>query len=352
MDKKNPYTLYFGKEPELMIPRLEETNLIMDTFLSEEPSQLVYMITGVRGAGKTVMMTEMSNRFREHEEWIVIELNPAKDMLLSLAAKLYDHKKLSAIFENAKINLSLFGIGVSIDNSKPISDIETAISRMLEQVKRSKKRVLVTIDEATSTDYMRVFASSFQIFIRQDLPIFLIMTGLYENIESLQNDELLTFLYRAPKMRLKPLNIGMIASNYEMTLLVDKDVARKMAQLTKGYSFAYQVLGYYSFEKGGDYKSALPDFRQQLDEYVYDKIWSELSNKDKLILNEISRSKGGNVTEIKKSLEMKPNEFAPYRNRLMKKGLISGNEHGCVSFTLPLFGDYVLDNYYYTREQK
>ncbi|MBR3317729.1 MAG: hypothetical protein IKG21_07965 [Atopobiaceae bacterium] len=35
---------------------------------------------------------------------------------------------------------------------------------------------------------MRVFAASFQVFLRQNLPVFLLMTGLYENINELQNE--------------------------------------------------------------------------------------------------------------------------------------------------------------------
>ena len=68
------------------------------------------------------------------------------------------------------------------------------------------------------------------------------MTGLYENINSLQNEKSLTFLYRAAKIELKPLNLRTIAENYHSKLSVDEETALKMARLTKGYSFAFQVL--------------------------------------------------------------------------------------------------------------
>lgn len=58
---------------------------------------------------------------------------------------------------------------------------------------------------------MQAFASAFQIFIRQDLPLYLLMTGLYENINNLQNEDNTTFLYRAPKVELKSLNITTIS---------------------------------------------------------------------------------------------------------------------------------------------
>ena len=42
-------------------------------------------------------------------------------------------------------------------------------------------------------------------------------------------------------------------------------------------------------------------------------------------------------------------QFNPYRSRLIRKGLIDGEEYGYVYFTLPLFEQFVIENY---RERK
>ena len=42
---------------------------------------------------------------------------------------------------------------------------------------------------------------------------------------------------------------------------------------------------------------------------------------------------------------MTTNEFNPYRDRLIKKGIVDGNERGYIKFILPLFEKYVPDNY-------
>ena len=55
----NPFTLSFGKEPTEFISRLTQTNEIVEDFTSEDPVSQVYMITGVRGSGKTVMLTKI-----------------------------------------------------------------------------------------------------------------------------------------------------------------------------------------------------------------------------------------------------------------------------------------------------
>lgn len=41
---------------------------------------------------------------------------------------------------------------------------------------------------------------------------------------------------------------------------------------------------------------------------------------------------------------MQTNEFNPYRKRLIRKGIVSGENRGFVYFTLPLFEEYVKDN--------
>lgn len=346
MVRMNPYTLMFGKEPLQMISRITETDEIYRNFLAEVSPQQVYMITGVRGCGKTVHMTELSKKIKAESNWVVVELNPANDLLVDLAAKLYYESTVTDIIRNAKLNLSFWGIGVELGNSERITNIEVAVTRILESLKKHKKRVLITIDEATDSENMRVFASAFQIFVRKELPLYLLMTGLYENIDALQNETNLTFLHRAPKIYLKALNMGSIASQYKKTFELADEEARQMAKLTRGYSFAFQVLGYCTFENHGDYTKGLDKYREYLDEYVYHKMWSELSAKDKKIMNAIAKVPTGKVSEIREILDMKPNEFSPYRERLIKRGLLNGDERGYVRFTLPYFEEYIFNNYW------
>ena len=341
----NPYTLVFGKEPAQNISRAAQMMDILESFTATPPVQQIYMITGVRGSGKTVFMTELSKELKQQDDWIIVDLNSSQDLLLDLAATLASENKLAQLFQRSEINLSFFGIGLNVKGAAPITNIQVAIAKMLESIKKSKKRVLVCIDEAISTDYMKAFASAFQIFLRQDLPIYLLMTSLYENINDLQNEKNLTFLYRAPKVELKPLNLHTIATSYKKMFSLDDTTSSKMAALTKGYSFAFQVLGFFTWKNGGNYKDALPDFRQYLEDYVYEKIWSELSATDKEFAFAIAKSKSGKASEIKKLLNIENNKYTPYRDRLLKRGLIDGSQHGYISFILPLFEEYVIQMY-------
>lgn len=289
------------------------------------------------------MMTNLAAELRKIPDWIVVELNPTRDLLQSLAAKIYSLPEMHTRFLSAKFDFSAFGLGVSVENAAPVTDIENALELMLAEINKAGKRLLVTIDEVTNSEYIRVFASAFQIFIREEYPIFLIMTGLYENIYDLQNDKALTFLYRAPKIMLEPLNYTAIRKNYMDIFKIEITQAEKMTELTKGYPFAFQVLGYLYWEYRADKKleEILPEYDQYLDEYVYSKIWSELSMQDKEILTVISVTGETRVKNIRESLSMNSNLFSVYRERLKRKGVVDTREYGRMSLALPRFDEFV-----------
>lgn len=339
----NPFTLSFGKKPLQYISRIVQTNQVIEEFCAKQPSNQIFMLTGVRGSGKTVMMTNLAAELRKIPNWIVVELNPTRDLLQSLAAKIYSLPEMHTRFLSAKFDFSAFGLGVSVENAAPVTDIENALELMLAEINKAGKRLLVTIDEVTNSEYIRVFASAFQIFIREEYPIFLIMTGLYENIYDLQNDKALTFLYRAPKIMLEPLNYTAIRKNYMDIFKIEITQAEKMTELTKGYPFAFQVLGYLYWEYRADKKleEILPEYDQYLDEYVYSKIWSELSMQDKEILTVISVTGETRVKNIRESLSMNSNLFSVYRERLKRKGVVDTREYGRMSLALPRFDEFV-----------
>ena len=339
----NPFTLSFGKRPLQYISRITQTNHIIDTFRAQSPSNQIFMITGVRGSGKTVMMTQIASEMSKEKEWIVLELNPTRDLLQSLAAKIYGLPQMHDLFLKAKLDFSAFGLGVSLENVAPVTDIEDVLGKMLEQIQKAGKRILVTIDEVINSEYIKVFASAFQIFLRQDYPIYLLMTGLYENIYELQNDKSLTFLYRAPKVVLDPLNYTAVRKHYQDIFGIDVEAAGKMTSLTKGYPFAFQVLGYLYWENrtSKSLEEILPEYDQYLEEYVYSKIWSELSELDKKVLTELSLNGDSKVKTIRENLDMKSEQFSVYRDRLKRKGVIDTSEYGKISLALPRFDEFV-----------
>lgn len=345
--KKNPYNIMFGKEPAQVISRLPQLTEVINSFLEDESN--IYMITGVRGSGKTVFMTEVSKEFDAEEDWITVELNSSANLLEDLLDNLVSDNYLAKIFQSASINLSLFGVGLEVTNSVPISSRQVALEKMLKSIKKQNKKVLICIDEVTVTEQLKIFAGAFQIFMRKDLPVYLVMTGLFENIDDMRNEKNLTFLYRAPRLEIRPLNLEVVANNYRNNLGVDAEDSNYLAYLTKGYSYAFQLLGYFTWKNAGDYEEAIPIVKQYLEENVYEKIWMEISSLDKRLLYGISKSESSKAKEIKAIAELSDDAYSVYRDRLIKKRLVDGSEHGYLKFTLPLFNEFVIRKYMQDR---
>lgn len=344
MTNSNPFTLSFGRKPLQYITRFVQINEVIESFESEVPTSPVYMITGVRGSGKTVLMSAIANDLREKETWIVIDLNSERKILDSAVAKLYDNQKVQHLFLKANMNLSMFGIGASIESERPILDIESALELMLKEVEKQGKKVLITIDEVENNPSIREFVSSFQIMQRQNLPIYLIMTGLYDNIYNLQNEKTLTFLYRAPKITLEPLNLTAISKSYSATFDIPYTEAQQLATLTKGYPFAYQVLGYLLWENSAKNvdEFILEQYDQYLEEFVYEKIYSEITGNDKKFLLGVASKDTIKTSELLEITGLKKNEYTVYRDRLNKKGLINVDKRGFISMKLPRFSEYLM----------
>ena len=338
----NPFSLSFGKSPNKLISRYDYANQIISTFNSDNPVSNAYLIEGVRGCGKTVLMTLIEKELAQEKNWIIIDLNSTQDLLSDFAIRLVDScKKLTDIFKKG-FNLSVAGFGIGINGEEQKRNSVSIICELLEKLNKKNKKVLITIDEVMNGDNMRHFASEFQILLRKDFQIFLLMTGLYENIYAIQNDPALTFLLRTPKIKLEPLSLAQITKVYKNVFNTDDETSKKLAQITKGYAFAFQALGLLYF----DYKDSLPldkillKFDDLLDDFVYRKIWEGLSNQDKNVLLAITDSKI-QVGDVCKKLNMTSATFSKYRERLLNRGIIHSPQHGYVEIILPRFNEVI-----------
>ena len=238
----NPFDITFGKPPVEEIDRPDVENEVKESFLNDNRPSAVYILSGPRGCGKTVTLTSISNYFKSLDRWIVIDLNPHQDLEEQFASSLYQKGNLKHLFIKKEFNFSFKGLGFSISGDNPIVSVPSLIERMLEYLKTKQIKVLITIDEVNNNQFMKVFAHSFQSYLRNDYDVSLIMTGLYENISSLENDDGLTFLYRAPKIYLSPLNIRAITYSYMKVLKMDEASARQAAEATKRICFCLSTV--------------------------------------------------------------------------------------------------------------
>ena len=340
---KNPYSIGFGKIPTQYIDRDLILDEIEDLFNEDPSTEQAVKLTGMRGTGKTVTLTALERRFYEDKKWIVVGLKSNSNLIEDLVANLYSSVSFITTFIDKEVNLSAFGIGINISDKSPVASLDFALEKIMELVKKRGKKVLVTIDEARKTDAMIDFIQEFQILIRKDLPIYLVAAGLYEDIESIENTDGLTFFLRTEKYEMKPLSLKIIKEDYKEVLKISDKVAEQMAIITKGYAFAFQALGKYMWDTKSKEvtEKILAYFDQALAEKVYEKVWSELSQSDKEYLQVISQKEQIPVSDLLEITGKKHNEWSNSRKRLSDKGIIDVSVRGQIKLSLPRFGEFI-----------
>lgn len=353
---QNPFTHTFGMDPIQYISTLQ-TEEIVENFTYDNPSEKCYMITGVRGCGKTVMLTKIVDELFKDKSWVIYDINVTRDMQVQLAAKLAQNPFVQKHLLKTNIDISLPGIsaGIEFDKDK-IFDINVLIERMISTIARQDKKILITLDDVSATQEMREFAHTFQGLLRAKMPVHIIMTGLLSNYKDVTDKEDFkdcTFLTRAFQVNVEPLDYSQIAVSYLNVFDISEKEAIKLAKMTKGYAFAYQVLGWLYFEKNinGKKKNLEFEYTSELIKYCYSKIWNELSDKEILITKVLVELGADNAkvkreTVLKKVQEytkMSSATFNIYRERLIGKGIMtaSQNRGGYYTIDLPQFGVFV-----------
>ena len=343
MYEKNPFTLMYGIPSLSIISRDEQINKVVTSFTFNE-NNYMYLITGIRGTGKTVLLRRLYDIFSNDDNWITIDLNPQGQIITSLANRLYDTSKSRKLLDGWKISINLPYITLSKESNEQINDPELIAEKIIEKIAKSGKKILITIDEVNITEPFKQFVNFYQSMIGKGLPLYLLMTGLKENVNAIINDNSMTFLTRAPKIELEPLSLPNIALEYKRIFDIPDGMSIEMAKLTNGYAFAYQVLGYLFYEKQ---EQIIDDeLIQNYDAYLwkngYNKFWSDLSKIEKKFMISMAYSSTGSKDEIINQKIISSSNYSQYRRRLLEKGLIESPSYNSLSFVLPRFKEFIM----------
>lgn len=330
--------------PSSIINRDSSFHEIVDSFSDPNVSAMSYLILVVRGSGKTVLMRSIAKNYNQNSDWAVIDLNPQGDFITPFSEGLF--------LASQRFHISL---GLSIDLKTPIITFhihpestplsaEAGIRRILNELKKKGKRVLITIDEINQTQKLKYFTNFYQSLIGEELPVFLLMTGLIENVDSLIGDKSTSFLSRSPKIYLNPLDLASILKSYQKELSISAEKASDLARLSKGYAFACQVIGKLCFDQNN--ADITPMFLEKLDNYLaengYGVIFNKMSEKEKEICLALAESNDLNVSTIRKQANMSEKNFNNYRLQMIRKGYLISKGYGKLEFALPRFKEYVL----------
>ena len=329
---------------------------IISNFRSEESAKYVYKITGLRGSGKSVEYSKVIRTLKEDKDWLVYPLSSSGEAVSTLISRLSMEKFIdsqvstTAMSSTTSVAGSAFVVSgnetVSVqktvaDNDKFYSP-EATLTKMIATANEKRYRVLVGIDDISKTQEIVKLLSMIGSMLLEGLQIYLVVTGLSENIEDFSSESNLTFFMRADSKEIKTLDKFDITYMYEKLLGIDSAEARRMESLSMDYAYAYQVLGtlYFNKKDNETLEDLMPDFERIMFKDSYNLIWKTLTGNEKEFVRCIFKTEDGRAEDIK-SLMKKPANYPVYRERLMNKHLVDGDTRGYLKIRLPLFDRFV-----------
>ena len=343
--------------PQIILPNyqsdFESPASVAQAIAYDDPNRVIF-ITGLRGSGKTALLTQIEQQVMKLTNTYVVEIDNNQRMVQNFGHNLKNLFKVHALTDKLS-SISVMGFGLSF--SKNYEDYTTQdIENFMTVLTKLHKRVVIFIDEFNHKENTREFIQLLQNLKRHNLNFYLVADGLPKMIYDIEHDQTLTFLKRARHIQTTMLNLNEIEMEYQKHLGFAPDVTHQIAQLTGGYSFGFQLLGYklWNATKLGQQPANQQTFEaikslyiQDLFTQSYDIIFDNLSNHDREYLvgtaNNLTTSQIAGLMNYQKSAKQQQNYVNQYRRRMIQQDLISPAGNGRVRFKLPLFKEYLAD---------
>ncbi|GAA3639576.1 ATP-binding protein [Lactobacillus hamsteri] len=355
----NPFDPNFGKIPKIYLGRQEIVNEVVESLKNGVGPYQTSLIYGMRGVGKTSLLADITKTFEEDDGWIVVYLAMTNDLMTTLIQSIYQEANSSlrkSLNKIEGVTFSALGFELGITVSDPHSTYQVLLEEMLKKLKKAGKSLLIAIDEVKATEQVINLASIYQIMVLKKYPINIMMTGLPKNVSELQNNDVLTFLLRSGRIPLGPLNLFDVRFRYSKAFQrgnkkIDNEILTKVTQMTKGYAYAFQDLGYYLWQNSEDVidentlEESLPEFKNDLFRNAYVKITNELSATDRKILLIMAKSNKEivDISYIREKLGKTPGYMSAYRRRLLDSQIIIDVGYGKIAFSLPFMKEFILE---------
>jgi hypothetical protein len=352
----------FGNRPERLIGR----DAILDGFNEGLAGpvghpQRANLFIGLRGMGKTALLMELADR-AVGLGYVVARVT-ASDAMLDEIIQLVQingeefipkgRKKLTGIKAGA-LGFS-FGLTFTEETERHYG-FRIKLTMLADELATHGKRILLLIDEVQSTSaQMRELATTYQHLVGERKEVAICMAGLPESISSVLNDKVLTFLNRAHKDTLGPLDLNDIALYYNdafrrLGISIDPRTLEEAVIATRGYPYLLQLIGFNLVELAGASRSVNADSvgiaannaERSLAQNVFEPSLRPLSNRDRQFLAAVAEDdQPSRMADVQARMRTSKSNAQQYRSRLIDHGLIAPVARGTVELTLPYFAEYL-----------
>lgn len=370
----NPFKPTAGKMPPILIGRQS----IIDDFKeglengAGAPGRLM-LITGQRGYGKTVMLTELG-RVAKDAGWEVISETASEGMCDRLASalvrpgmKLWGVNVQPSIGVSGILNASLGGASFSVD--QVALTLREVVNQRLAKMPRGKG-IVFTIDEAQAASMadMVALATTIQHVIRdEDMRdvsdsdkhgVAFVFAALPSLMDELLHERVLTFLRRSVQHDLGLVAYPDVRSAYievvrEGGLAIDSEVAELAAEASDGYPYMIQLVGYYMWRAAevrgskeieeADVIQGKKDALVLFDDAVCAPLFDGLTAAQKLFVKAVAKEapQPAKVSEIANRAHRSASWVSKYRASLIKERVVESAGYGLVRLSASHLAEYV-----------
>lgn len=357
----NPFKPTAGAEPPVLAGRKKVIDDFTDGLLEGPgaPGRLM-RISGPRGSGKTVLLTELGDIARD-KGWVVVDETAGEGLVDRIIERLV--RQLPEANASMDIDLGFVKAHAGVSSSAGGAGIRTVLDEAAGRI--GKKGVLVTVDEVQDADKgeMAAISQAVQHLIREKKDVAFVFAGLTMGVADFISGEAMTFLRRAKAEQLESIPDDDVAAAFEKTFGESKmpiagDVLSAAVMATDGYAYMVQLVGYNVWKVarrhfGESPAVSMEDVREGAemamrgyDEAVIEPALSRLSKRAMSYLIEMSGSDGPSSTGcVAKSLGVPAQSLSSVRASLIAKQVIEPTEaRGYVDFAIPWMREYVSDH--------
>lgn len=357
----NPFKPTAGAEPPVLAGRKK----VIDDFtdgLTEGPGApgRLMRISGPRGSGKTVLLTELGD-IAKGKGWVVVDETAGKGLVDRITERLA--RQLPEANASMDIDLGFVKAHAGVSSGTGGADIRTVLDEAAGRI--GKKGVLVTVDEVQDADKgeMAAISQAVQHLIREKKDVAFVFAGLTMGVADFINGEAMTFLRRAKAEQLKSIPDDDVAAAFEKTfgdsgMPIAGNALSDAVAATGGYAYMVQLVGYNVWKVARRHFGESPavtteDVREGAEmamedyvEAVIEPALSRLSKRAMSYLVEMSGSDGPSSTGcVAKSLGVPAQSLSNVRASLIAKQVIEPTEaRGYVDFAIPWMREYVGDH--------
>lgn len=363
---RNPFKPTFGATPPILAGRDEVLAEFADALENGPGSPgRATLYTGARGAGKTALLNAVEDEARTRG-WLVISETATVGLIERLTQsrlpellRRFDPEAVRQRLTGLTLPLAAGG-GLTWETLEPHvvkTDLRRQITLLTDLLATGETGLLITLDEIhrNRIDELRDLATVVQHAFREDRELAFVGAGLSAAVSDLLSDDVLTFLRRADRYHLGPVDRNearrALAGPLEAGgCAVSDDALDLMVSAAQGYPFLIQLVGSQAWRIHAgaaeidlaDAEVAVTNARRRLGALVHAPALKDASDVDRAFLAAMAQDDGpSKMADIGGRLGVSKEYAGIYRRRLIDAELIEATRRGYVDFALPYLREYL-----------